>query len=155
MLLLVSIRERWRRSSNGWLLATATFKQIFDNSWIGCAHAVTGDTSHRRTPEIVANLALGIQYFLDFAIHFGAIPPQWRDRLWTRAWDALEAAASRQAPGVVEQEPARRFIELMTSALNGGKMHLTHRQGGRPQAPERWGGRTLMGRASNDLSASG
>src|SRR5918994_4761807 len=44
---------------------------------------------HRRTPGIVANLALGLRYFLIFAHESGAIDSKKARKLWARGWRVL------------------------------------------------------------------
>ena len=44
---------------------------------------------HRRTPGIVADLALGLRYFLLFAHESGAIDSEKARELWARGWRAL------------------------------------------------------------------
>src|SRR5262249_20309162 len=44
---------------------------------------------HARTPGIVADLALGLRYLLDFALAAGAITEAERAELWERGWEAL------------------------------------------------------------------
>ncbi|MCG3180340.1 MAG: hypothetical protein BIFFINMI_02699 [Phycisphaerae bacterium] len=61
--------------------------------------------------------------------------------LWQRGWAALRRAAERQADHQVANEPARRFIELVTSALACGQAHLAGRDGNPPDNPEAWGWR--------------
>src|SRR5262249_23505480 len=48
---------------------------------------------HARTPGIVADLALGLRYFLDFARGVGAVSEKERAELWQQAREALAEAA--------------------------------------------------------------
>ncbi|MCC7104771.1 MAG: DUF927 domain-containing protein, partial [Chloroflexi bacterium] len=48
-----------------------------------------GSTSHRRTPEIVANLAVAWRFWLTYALDAGAITEG--EALWERVWRALGA----------------------------------------------------------------
>jgi hypothetical protein len=58
-------------------------------SWLlELREAATGSTTHRRTPEIVANLATGWGFFLSFSMSAEAITERERTALWKRAWDA-------------------------------------------------------------------
>ena len=71
---------------------------------------------HRRTPEIIANLALGLRYLLQFALDVGAITTEEVEALWRRGWEALGEAAMRQSQHQDAQEPTRRFLELLSAA---------------------------------------
>src|SRR5262249_45056246 len=61
---------------------------------------------HARTPGIVADLALGLRYFLDFALAAGAISEAERADLWRRGWAALGEAGAAQAAQIATAEPA-------------------------------------------------
>lgn len=96
--------------------------------------------THRRTPDIVANLAAGWSYFLSFATHAGAVTEAERGQLWSRAWDALGRAASAQSSHQRGTEPAQRFLELLASAIGSGRAHLAGPDGNRP-SDGAWGWR--------------
>jgi hypothetical protein len=97
---------------------------------------------HRRTPGIVASLAIGLKYFLDFAQDAGAIDAFQADALWRRGWLALGQVAAKQEAFHKASEPTRRFIELLLSALASGHAHIAGPDGGCPQdMPEAWGWR--------------
>lgn len=92
--------------------------------------------SHRRTPEIIAQLALGLRYFLDYALEIGAISDQESKVLWNRGWTAFLDDARDQAEHHAENDPSRRFLELIHNALLAGKAHLESLTGGAPQGRE-------------------
>lgn len=96
---------------------------------------------HARTPGIVADLALGLRYFLDFAQATGAISEQERTGLWDRGLSALEEAAAAQAAQLAVEEPAGRFLRLLRAALASGHAHVADRDGYAPNEPQRWGWR--------------
>jgi hypothetical protein len=91
-----------------------------------------GSASHRRTPEIAANLAVGWGFFLSFAQSVEAITEQERTQLWSRAWNALGRAVAAQAHHQRGGEPTQRFVELLGSAIASGRAHLAGTDGGRP-----------------------
>src|SRR5262245_41408783 len=76
-----------------------------------------------RTPGIVADLALGLGRFLDFALAAGAVTPGQRDDLARRGWRALLEAAARQAEHVRAAEPTALFLRLLAAALASGRAH--------------------------------
>lgn len=74
--------------------------------------------SHRRTPDITANLAVGWSFFLDFALRAGAIIQEERNSLWAEGWQALVQSASQQDYYQGGSEPVGRFMELTKSAID-------------------------------------
>ena len=107
---------------------------------------------HRRTPDIVANLAVGFRYFLDFAQDAGAVDQSLAEELWQRCWDALGEAAAAQGDHQADSEPVGRFFELLISALSSGRAHLARPGGGSPDQPKAWvGGKR---RAALEVSAA-
>jgi Bifunctional DNA primase/polymerase, N-terminal/Domain of unknown function (DUF927) len=75
---------------------------------------------HRRTPEIIGNLALGMQYFLAYAHAIDALSPEACADLWQRSWTALCQAAETQSEHQANEEPVRRFLALLTGTLAAG-----------------------------------
>jgi len=103
--------------------------------------ATASGTLHRRTPGIVADLALGIETFLRFAQDAGALSEAEARAFWERCWTALGEAAAAQAEHVAETEPARRFLELLSAALASGRAHVASDRGSVPEVPAIWGWR--------------
>ncbi len=99
---------------------------------------------HRRTPEITANLAAGLRYFLRFAVNIGAMDKEEALALWERGWSALGAAAQAQMRHQTASEPTLRFLELLSAALASGKAHVAGMDGDKPVNPERWGWRAMI-----------
>lgn len=99
------------------------------------------DGQHRRTPGIVADLAVGFRHFLDYAIEVGAIEPQEYGELWDRAWNALIQVADEQGDGQRDNDPAFRFLELVNSCLSSGRAHLASTEGKDPHEAIQWGWR--------------
>jgi hypothetical protein len=111
---------------------------------------------HRRTPDIVANLAVGFEYFLEFAASVGAIDDTERQALWERCWQALGRAAEAQGEHQQSQEPAQRFLELVTAAVSSGRCHVASLQGSAPSSsPEAWGWRRNDGLSGPAWSPQG
>jgi len=99
------------------------------------------DAAHARTPEAVAHLALGWWAFLRFAAEVGALSQPEAQAAFERAWAALGEAATRQSSHHVGEEPARRFLDLLSSALAAGHLHFASTSGGVPASPKAWGWR--------------
>lgn len=96
---------------------------------------------HKRTPDIVANLAVGLRYFLEFAQEVGAITEEERQALWQRIWKALGEVASAQKAHLAASDPVERFLELVRAAIASGKAHVAGPDGQTPENPEGWGWR--------------
>jgi hypothetical protein len=102
------------------------------------------DGTHARTPEAVANLALGWQEFLKFAADVGLLSSAESREMFGRVWKALGDAADRQTAHQVIEEPARRFIDLLGSALAGGFAHVADPNGSTPFPFAPWGWREVV-----------
>jgi hypothetical protein len=100
-----------------------------------------GDGQHARTPGIVADLALGLRYLLDFARSAGAISETERSELWERGWAALAEAGAAQAGQIATAEPAGLFLRLLAAALASGRAHVAARDGNEPANAQAWGWR--------------
>jgi Domain of unknown function (DUF3854) len=96
---------------------------------------------HPRTPEIVANLAVGVRYFLNFACDAGALTAEEIEAFWHRCWAGLTEAAGAQRQYQEAGEPTQRFMELLTAALASGRAHVASPNGQEPKVPESWGWR--------------
>lgn len=101
----------------------------------------TGDGQHARTPGIVADLALGLRYLLDFAHRSGAVTEAEQADLWRRGWAALAEAGAAQADQIATAEPAALFLRLLKAALAAGYAHIADEHGDEPPEPQRWGWR--------------
>jgi hypothetical protein len=91
-------------------------------------------TAHRRTPDIVANLAVGFERFLQFAQHVGAIDAEQHRVLWERGWRALLELGEAQEGHVQSAEPTRRFLSLLQAALASGDAHVAAPSGEPPES---------------------
>jgi hypothetical protein len=103
--------------------------------------AAAQERQHARVPGIVADLHLGLRYFLTFAQATGAIDTDARGEVEDRGWRALLSAAEDHAEQIRGLDPARRFLQLLGAALVAGRAHLAAKDGGEPGAPETRGWR--------------
>jgi hypothetical protein len=108
---------------------------------VRCRAAAQASRAHRRTPDVVANLAVGIERFLEFAEDIEAITAEERSTLSRRCWAALGEAAAAQGEHQASGEPATRFLELLASAIASGRAHVAAEDGGAPAQPGAWGWR--------------
>jgi hypothetical protein len=87
---------------------------------------------HKRTPEIAANLYVGLLYWLEFAAEKGAITEADVKRIQDEAWSALGRTAEQQLDHQSSSEPATRYLELLMSAIASGNAHLAGLDGNCP-----------------------
>ncbi len=100
-----------------------------------------GPRMHARTPEALANLAVGWQVWLNYAHDVGALTRDQAEAAFERAWTALSALAADQVGHQEGEEPAARFLELLAAAIASGAAHVANPQGGAPEEPGAWGWR--------------
>jgi hypothetical protein len=101
----------------------------------------TSGGQHARTPGIVADLALGLRSFLDYARQAGAVDEARHAELWARGWAALCEAGAAQAEHVQAAEPTGHYLRLLAAALASGRAHVAAPDGGCPDGPAAWGWR--------------
>jgi hypothetical protein len=116
------------------------------------AHA---DGMHRRTPGIVADLAAGWRWWLDFSLAAGAIEQAERDTLARRVWAALQEAGAAQAEHVAAAEPCAQFLRLLSGALASGRAHVAGKNGDHPADSLAWGWREIAVGAPGRWEAQG
>jgi hypothetical protein len=99
---------------------------------------------HARTPGIVADLLVGLKYFLRYAEHVQAINAEERAALEDRCRRALLCAAAEQSAHVMSAEPASYFVRLLTAIIVSGRGHLAGLDGQAPPEKETvWGWRQI------------
>jgi hypothetical protein len=113
------------------------------------------DGLHARTPGILADLAIGWRYWLDFALAAGAIGQAERDRLAHRVWAALQEIGAAQAEHVAAAEPCAHFLRLLSGALASGRAHVAGKYGDRPADSLAWGWREISDGAPGRWEAQG
>jgi hypothetical protein len=96
---------------------------------------------HPRTTDLIANLALGLRYFLDYAREREAITEAEADALWKRGWKALLAAGKQQKEHQEVGEPTKQFLDLLRGCLTAGRAHVATTDGTVPDSAEAWGWR--------------
>jgi hypothetical protein len=101
-------------------------------------HKATMGQMHRRTPNTVANLAIGLQNFLQFAGEYG-LSTEETSALWDEGWTSLTAAANAQYQHQKASDPVQRFFELLRGAIASGKAHLASSEGNVPTNKENGG----------------
>jgi hypothetical protein len=108
--------------------------------------AATHSAAHKRTPEIIANLAVGLRYYLAFAQEIGVFTADEARALWEQGWKALGHAAAAHSAHQAAANPADAFVRLLGAAIASGAAHLAGADG---EAPEllaaAWGWRQEHG----------
>ena len=106
--------------------------------------AQTGAGSSR-TPGIVADLALGLQVFFDFAVSAGALTPADREELTRRGWQAKLTGGQPQAAGGTlsggSPNQARLFVRMLEARdRDGPPMSRVRTAASRATVPKPGGG---------------
>ena len=107
--------------------------------------------SHRRSADTAANIAVGWQVWLEYAVDIGALTTAEGELLWTQGWRIIRDVAEGQRALQVAQEPARRFVELLRAAISSGRAHLTDPTGEPPVNAIAWGWRQLVYNTSSGM----
>jgi hypothetical protein len=95
---------------------------------------------HRRTPDVAASLIVGWETFLRFAEDAGAVSRADAACLLTRARAALTDSAEVQRAHQASEEPATRFLALLSAAISSGRAHLVDADTWvQPEDPACWG----------------
>jgi hypothetical protein len=110
------------------------------------------ESSHRRTPDVVAQLFVGIEMFAQFALEVGAIASTEFETLRARCWTGLLESASRQTVLQEAADPVPQFIMLLQSALSAGEAHLRDERG---QPPDGWSPEVVGWEAAQAAEMSG
>lgn len=109
--------------------------------------------SHRRTPEIVASLELGLREFLRFAEEIEAISHAEAQQYLKEGHEALVEAAESQGALQRGEEPAIRALSLLSAGFITGRCHLVDvKTGQAPASPDTWGWHTEPPRSDGPYS---
>jgi len=100
-----------------------------------------GRAVHARLPTTLAELQVGWEFFLDFALEVGAIGSAERDALEKRSEQAFVQVCAFQAKYQETSDPALRFVALLKAALANGRAHVADRRGRAPDEAAAWGWR--------------
>lgn len=94
---------------------------------------------HGRTPDMVANLMIGVEMFLSFANGVNAITESELASMLAEAWKHLLVAAEKQASLQQNECPVARYLTLLTAALQSGQAYLAATNESHPVEPSLWG----------------
>jgi len=118
-------------------------REMHDEKLVFRDEVFRGKAAHPRVVDIAADLLAGFDLFLFFALEVGAIGEDEHAELWQRSHDALFETLKAQDRHHVEQDPARRLMDLLGSALTTGRAHLVTMSEDDPKyelgSPRLWG----------------
>ncbi len=92
-----------------------------------------GRCRHPRVVSIFADLAVGFEDFLGFALRAGAIDETEYDKLWDRFEKALSETAKEQDQEQEANDPLEQFLMAFQTALTTGEAHLELDDGRPPE----------------------
>jgi hypothetical protein len=105
-------------------------KEAFAKRALELRAAATRDGGqHRRIPENIAQLMLGVETFLNFAVEAQAVTVEQRTALCYEAWNQLTNISAAQTAFHRDEQPASRFAALLAGVLSSGRAHT------QPNAP--------------------
>ncbi len=91
-----------------------------------------GKYPNARTPDLVANLLLGLKYLLDFAEDIQAISSAKIAELRAQGELAFQMIGRKQDDYHSQVDPVKKFPEMVASILSSGRGYLADRKGQRP-----------------------
>ena len=100
-----------------------------------------GNGTHRRTPDLLANLAVAVELFSEFATDIGVMTAEEKSAFLTSSTEALTEIGLEQARYIAEEDPTGQFMNLLQAAILSGQAHVADAKGnlsGPPDA-EFWG----------------
>lgn len=96
-------------------------------------------SGHKRTPQIVADLAAAWAVYLNFAEDIGAIKAGEADHRWKIVRSALRQQGAAQALQIAAADPVEQFLHGLSSVLSTGKAHLLLENGSKYLFDSEWG----------------
>ncbi len=112
---------------------------------VGNANYVIALQPSTRTPNALAQLAVGWKVWLRFVVDIGALTASESETAWQSAIAGLTDVGKDQAELQRPEQPAVRFLELLGSAIDRGDSHVANIDGNAPHAAESWGWRLHIG----------
>lgn len=97
------------------------------------------EIGHARTPSMIADCLVAIQYFLDFARQQAAINKKQYEDLYGEAEQAIVTTGSKQQSFLEQSDPADAFCDALRTILAGSLAHIRTKQGNIPVAAETLG----------------
>jgi hypothetical protein len=92
--------------------------------------------AHSRTPDILANLDIGMELFLEFAREVNVVTEARANELRQRLRATFGPLADVQRSILAEADPPARFLPLLATAIRSGAAHVATPAGSAPSNPE-------------------
>ena len=86
-----------------------------------------GIQCHGRVPETVAQLEIGMEFFLRFLHERGGFADEWCRGIFERFWNILIRLARKQSDSIDEDKPTHKFICKIYALLESNQAHLLER----------------------------
>lgn len=102
-----------------------SLKKEFSDIHTDLRRLATQSQMHKRTPDIMAQLGAALKIFLRFAEQSSAITSEESQKMWLDGWSALGEVAYQQVAFQASENPAFRFVDLISAAFVMGKAHLS------------------------------
>ena len=111
------------------------------------------DFSHDRNPDVAASLIIGWETFLDYAYSSKGITEPTKNELFDRGRVAIAEMSNAQASHQIDEQPATRFLELLSAVIACGHAHLCHVDANKEPVSflTQWGWRNIS--SDNDQGA--
>src|SRR5262249_47498486 len=90
------------------------------------------DGGHKRSPVTVANLYLGLKYFMLYAVSVHAISPEQADEYLSIGWTVLNDVAKAQGEYQMASNPILTYVGNIKAALACGIAHIAAPDGSAP-----------------------
>lgn len=97
--------------------------------------------SHARTPDALAGLGVAWKLWIRFGLESELLSREQAAAIWSRVWNALLELGTSQADHLVQEDPVRRFLDLLTACISSGHAYVAGPAGDEPATPEAWGWR--------------
>lgn len=98
---------------------------------------------HQQTPTLLADLYLGLELWLAFALESKAMAQdeinQWKETFL----QVLETAGLSQAEHIGDQDPVNQFFDLLSAVISSGQAHIAKLDGTAPENYQHWGWRKI------------
>lgn len=104
--------------------------------WMQAREAASGECSHARIPEVVAHLTVSINHLCRFAVEVQALTQPEADQLRATSGEGLLLAAQDHAARITSRNPARVFLDVMSSLIAQGSVTILGKRDSSPGGPD-------------------
>lgn len=115
---------RWLAPSIDTLKDSGELKERFIEKRTDYLEKLRESDAHAQTPGALADMFIGFEVFMRFAVDRGAIERARADELTQICEDALLIIGSDQGAYIRSEEPTTQFIDLVAALLSSGRGHL-------------------------------